>query len=158
MSSFKPSCASRAFLAKSLRSFLLWVVGGGGFCRSKSGVMRPSQKRVMWLAPLGLVASGAVPAQDQVKTWSFSLSFFPPEGQREQDQGDSLSTLISGTKMSTVENKSGKAGFWHGEFLQVCPVAKMELMKFPPLTSSAVIKCFCAALIKTPLSNSHISK
>lgn len=58
--------------------------------------------------------------------------------------------LISGTKISIVENKNGKASFWHGELLQVCPVAKIELTKLPPLTSPAVIKCFCAGLVKTP--------
>lgn len=69
MSSFKPSCASRAFLAKNLRSFLLWVVGDGDFCRSsRVVVMRPSQIRVTQLDTLLLFASGAVPAQKESKS------------------------------------------------------------------------------------------
>lgn len=69
MSSFKPSCASRTFLAKNLRSFLLWVVDGRDFCRSSSGVvMRPSQKHVTQLATLVFFASGAVPTQTKSKS------------------------------------------------------------------------------------------
>lgn len=69
MSSFKPSCVSRAFLAKNLRSFLLWVGGGGHLCRSNSRVvMRPSQKHVARPVTLVLFASGAVPTQTKSKS------------------------------------------------------------------------------------------
>lgn len=84
---------------------------------------------------------------DQVKIWILSLNFSSPEGQRAQGQGGSSGTLISGTRMSTVD-------IWQSQFLtwsipRTFPCGQSRIGKLPPLTSSAITKCFCAGLVKT---------
>lgn len=85
MSLFKPSCASRAFLAKNLRLFLLWLVHGGDFCRSSSGiVMRPSQNHATQPAALVLFASGAVPAQSKSESEASLLTSPLPKARQHK--------------------------------------------------------------------------